>query len=54
MTIIPRDFQLFPTIESKFSMSSLNTTRTGQINFHIVPCIQALMAYVGGFFKSYK
>lgn len=52
MTIIPPDFQLFPTIKSNFSMSSLNTTRTGQTNFPIVPYIQALMAYVGGFFSN--
>jgi hypothetical protein len=35
-------------------MSLLNTTKTNQTNLPIVPCIQALMAYVGGFLKSYK
>jgi hypothetical protein len=54
MTIIPPDFQLFPAMESIFSMSLVNTTRTNQTNLPFVPCIQALMAYVGGFFKSYK
>ncbi len=54
MTIIPPDFQLFLAIKSKFSMSLLNTTKTSQTNLPIVPCIQALMAYVGGFLKSYK
>jgi hypothetical protein len=54
MIIIPPDFQLFPAIESIFLMSLFNTTRTNQTNLPIVPCIQALMAYVGGFFKSYK